>query len=84
MKNEDQKVKCENCKFFQISGNIFGECRRNAPVLKTSAKFAYAFPHVSLDLWCGEHVCKHCGGGAIYNGRGIKVACSSCGTVGPG
>lgn len=60
---------CSNCKFFENMGmneqvryeEIWGRCRRKAPVLSHSSiqslsfgKINFEFPGMPIDGWCGE------------------------------
>jgi hypothetical protein len=90
-KINDQEVEpkeiCLFCKFFatdNIGGYKAPVCRRNPPVIPSDPKRNQRYPITYPEDYCGEFECAYCGGGAIYNGHGVKIPCPTCGQLGKG
>ena len=51
---DEQRPKCQTCKFWRWGYQSMGECRRNPPSLNGLSSGEY--PYVYLLNWCGEHI----------------------------
>ena len=50
----DNPVKCEDCKYWKMIYEHYGECHRNPPVIYSHSVCSGLWPKTHFKDWCGE------------------------------